>query len=158
MLERFDFVKKYLDEVRASGFISEIGNQADLAAMKLVFPAAQRKPFLIVSFANLNKFIDDPNKATESSLCYSEAFAAWVAMDKNQRDLIAQKRNELIKQFPNLVFFINMLKNNWPVAHTFTSVEDAIEHYRSVSDEGMVAAMETCSKLLKESEKTTTID
>ena len=149
MLERFEGMEKSLATIKESLSAREIGIQADRVAIKRVFAAASKYPFSIRSFSNLNKLINDPKKAPGLSVGSSEAAAAWLAMDKHQRDLIVQKRDELIEQFPNLIDSIKRLKDQWPVAHNITSVTGSIEHFRRVGDKDMVSALEECSNLLE---------
>ena len=143
LLQRFEGIEKSLATIKESLSAREIGNRSYRAAIKRVFPAATKYTFFIRSFSNLNKLNKDPKKAPINGL------SVWLAMDKPQWDLITQKRDELIEQFPNLIDSIKRLKDQWPVAHNITSVTGSIEHFRRVGDKDMVSALEECSNLLK---------
>ena len=149
--EFYKRIKDFEKEFERVLCVRVIGIQADMAALKRVFPAATKKPYFFRSFVDLHNFIDDPKIATDEYLCPKEAAAAWEAMDKNERDLIVQKRNELIEQFPYLPFSINTLKDDWDAARRFKTVDDCIWHFFHSDDEGMVDAIELCVRILTES-------
>ena len=146
--KRIEDLEKRFAAIEEGLSAHEIGSQADMAAIKRVFPNATKKPFSIRSFANLVKFIKNPSKAADESLCPEGAAEAWDAMDENDKNQIKQNLDELLRQYPDLLYSINILKDNWKVAHTITSVYDSIDHFRSIGDDAMVDAIELCARLL----------
>ena len=141
-------LKKDLALIKEGLSAREIGIQADIAALKSVFPDATKKPFSIQTLANFEKFIENPERATKDSRCPPGATEAWNDMDKIRKDMIVGKLNDLLKKYPSLLFSIKTLKANWKDAHTITSVDASIEHYLGLGNETMVDAIKLCAIFL----------
>jgi len=148
LIKRIENLENQLATIKQGLSAREIGSQADTIAMKRVFPDSTKKPFSLRSLANLAAFIANPVNATENSLCPPGAVEAWNAMEDVERNTIKSKLDELLKTFPALLFSIKTLKDNWKIAHTITSVSEAIGHFRELGDETMVEAIELCAILL----------
>ena len=127
----------------------EIGNRADNAALKKVFPNAMKRPFCIRTLSNLVKFIDDPKQSAKDGLCSPEALASWSKMDDAEINNIKEKLSILTNESPALIFSIKTLTDDWTkVAHNITTVSGTIDYFRTLGDEEMVDALEICSQLL----------
>ena len=127
----------------------EIGNRADNAALKKVFPNAMKRPFCIRTLSNLVKFMDDPKQSAKDGLCSPEALASWSKMDDAEINNIKEKLSILTNESPALIFSIKTLTDDWTkVAHNITTVSGTIDYFRTLGDEEMVDALEICSQLL----------
>jgi hypothetical protein len=126
----------------------EIGNRADIAALKKVFPGASKKPYSIRSLTNLEQFIDDPSRAFSNSLCPPGAVEAWNAMCDIDKNEIKANLLALKDAHPGLIYSIKTLKSNYAYAHTINCITDINDYFRQLGDEIMVDAIQVCSQLL----------
>lgn len=145
---RIEYSEMELASIKEGLSVRGIGYRADYEAIKQVFPNATKKPFSILSLSDFVMFVEDPVEAASKGLCPYAAIEAWHDLGEIEIDKIKETLAAFIVKFPDLLFSIKTLKEDWEVAQSTSSVSESIEYFRQAGDDTMVDAIELCAKSL----------
>ena len=120
--------------------VREIGYIADMNALNFIFPVCRQKPYGIRTLSNLKTFLEDTETTETQNLAIHTAISAWFNIPCREKSLIRDRLITLLKKYPNLMYYIETLKD------VFFLEED---------DEVIIDAKKTCSQFIADTNKQT---
>ena len=112
----------------------EIGYIADKKALNFIFPICGEKPYGIRTLSKLKTFLEDIETTETQNLAIHTAISAWFNIPCREKSLIRDRLITLLKNYPNLIYYIETLKD------VFFIEED--------DDEVIIDAKKTCSQFI----------
>jgi hypothetical protein len=104
---RYDIYRKLSEDAREIGYI------ADINALNYIFPACRQKPYGIRTLSALQTFLKDTETTETHNLAIHTAIYAWFNTPCREKTLIRGRLINLLKNNPNLVYYIETLKNSF---------------------------------------------
>ena len=121
--------------------VREIGYIADMKALNFIFPVCRQKPYGIRTLSKLKTFLEDTETTETQNLAIHTAISAWFNIPCREKSLIRDRLISLLKNYPNLIYYIETLKD------VFFLEED--------DDEVITDAKKTCSQFIADTNEQT---
>ena len=120
--------------------VREIGYIADMKAINFIFPGFRQKPYGIRTLSKLNTFLEDTETTETQNLAIHTANSVWFNIPCREKSLIRDRLISLLKNYPNLIYYIETLKD------VFFLEED---------DDVVTDAKKACSQFIADTNKQT---
>ena len=128
LANRIDRFNIELATLKHGSIARDIGRRTDQASIHRVFPEAARSPYGLFTLAGLKAFLEDPDDAIAEGHCLSGANLAWQQVDEKEKEMIREKLKKLLCEFPDFLFLIGVLKDDWQYTHTITFANETGEY------------------------------
>eukprot|EP01039_Chlorochromonas_danica_P005293 gene5293-5828_t len=139
-------VEARLDELIQPELMRRMAIKADKAAREAIFPQCHKKPFCIISYKYLLRFLSKPES---NDFAGPFAPAAWLELTEEQRLEIKTKAKQFVEEHPYLEISIEDLKSNmWKHVHGTMTIEEMLIFYKRQGDEEAYEALSDCALFL----------
>ena len=135
---RYDVYRTLPESVRHIGYI------ADMKALNFIFPGCRQKPYGIRTLSKLGTFLEDTETTETQNLAIHTSISAWFNIPCREKSLIRDRLITLLRNYPNLIYYIETLKD------VFILEED--------DDEVITDAKQTCSQFIADTNRQTDSD
>ena len=105
--------------------VREIGYIADIKALNFVFPLCRQNPYGIRTLTKLKSFLRDTETTETQNLAIHSAIYAWFNIPCREKSLIQSRMIKLLVNYPNLIYYIETLKDAFIIEQEDDVITDA---------------------------------